>query len=292
MLISEVSKLTGLTKKAIEYYVEQGLVFPVILENGYRDFSETNVECLKKVSILRKLGVSVDEAKSVLLDNKYDVLHKLTVQKELNIRNEELKKGILNKLSCGASYFDVSVELKEIEQGMAVIEKLLQCFPGYYGRFVCLHFARFLRNPITTNEQQLAYQEIISFLDEVPALDFPKDLEEYLLENTKHIGTHHITDMLDNISEAYKNPDEFIAENKDMLKEYLAFKQSEEYKNSPLYKIEILLKKFNSTSGYYDIFIPAMKKLSVSYSTYYAQMEIANERLITKYPEVVDLYEQ
>ena len=39
MLINEVAKLSNLTKKAVEYYTEQGLICPNILENGYRDFS-------------------------------------------------------------------------------------------------------------------------------------------------------------------------------------------------------------------------------------------------------------
>lgn len=38
MLISEAAAKTGLTKKAIEYYEEQGLICPKISENGYRNF--------------------------------------------------------------------------------------------------------------------------------------------------------------------------------------------------------------------------------------------------------------
>jgi len=44
MLMNETSKITSLTKKAIEYYTEQELVFPSILENGYRDFSADDIE--------------------------------------------------------------------------------------------------------------------------------------------------------------------------------------------------------------------------------------------------------
>lgn len=43
MLINEVCKRCGLTKKAIEYYEEQGLTRPQIMENGYRVFSEDDV---------------------------------------------------------------------------------------------------------------------------------------------------------------------------------------------------------------------------------------------------------
>ena len=61
MLVNAVCKKCSLTKKAIEYYVEQGLVSPQIQENGYRVFSEEDVEKLKKVSILRNLGLPVSD---------------------------------------------------------------------------------------------------------------------------------------------------------------------------------------------------------------------------------------
>ena len=43
MLINEVRKRCKLTKKTIEYYAEQGLIYPQIMENGYRVFSEEDV---------------------------------------------------------------------------------------------------------------------------------------------------------------------------------------------------------------------------------------------------------
>lgn len=58
MLINEVCKRCGLTKKAIEYYEEQGLTRPQIMENGYRVFSEDDVIQLNKSSFdkLVRLG--------------------------------------------------------------------------------------------------------------------------------------------------------------------------------------------------------------------------------------------
>lgn len=39
MLISEVCNLTGLTKKAISYYEQQGLIKPIRGVNRYREYS-------------------------------------------------------------------------------------------------------------------------------------------------------------------------------------------------------------------------------------------------------------
>ena len=71
MLINEVCKRCGLTKKAIEYYEEQGLTRPQIMENGYRVFSEDDVIQLNKIAVLRGLGISVSDIKTVLAENDY-----------------------------------------------------------------------------------------------------------------------------------------------------------------------------------------------------------------------------
>jgi len=289
MLINETSKETNLTKKAIEYYIEQELVFPVILDNGYRDFSSDDIERLKKISVFRKLGFNIEEFKAVLADETDDTLKKLSVQMELRNQREQAKKVILDKLCSGKGYAEISADLKAIEEGATVTEKLINAFPGYYGRLICLHFARFLNEPIITVEQQLAYKEIIEFLDNVPSLNFPKDLQAYLIESTKNISTKSIKEMIESTKQSIEYPEKFLSENKCFLEQYIAFKQSDEYKSSPLYKIQALLKDFNKTSGYYDIFIPAMKKLSISYASYYRQMELANEKLLTQYPEIENI---
>lgn len=289
MLINEASKLTNLTKKAIEYYTEQGLIYPDILDNGYRDFSKKDIERLQKVSVFRKLGLGIKEIKAVLADEANSTLQMISVRKELEMKREQAKKSILDKLSCGISYAQINAELKSIEQSSTVAERLLEAFPGYYGRFICLHFAQFLNEPVVTEEQQKAYEEIISFLDNAPSLDFPEDLQSFLIESTKHIGTEDINNMIENTKKSIEDPDKFLSKNKEVLEQYLAFKQSEEYKNSPACRIQTMLKEFNSASGYYDVFIPAMKQLSSSYAKYYKQLETANEKLLSQYPEIEGL---
>ncbi|MBR4163169.1 MAG: MerR family transcriptional regulator, partial [Solobacterium sp.] len=61
MYIHEVSKLSGTTKKAIEYYCLKGLLQPSLSENGYRVFSDEDVSLLKRISLLRNMGISVED---------------------------------------------------------------------------------------------------------------------------------------------------------------------------------------------------------------------------------------
>lgn len=290
MLINEVSKITNLTKKAIEYYTLQGLISPNVLENGYRNYNENDIERLNKISVLRKLGISTEEIKAILSDESGSTLQTISVRKELSLQSEKAKKLILDKLNNGQSYSEASAELQTIDNSKTITEKLLEAFPGYYGRYICLHFARFLNEPIKTVKQQSAYEKIISFLDNVTSLNLPEDLQKYLIEGTKHIGADQITEMIESTKKSIENPDDFLSNNKELLERYLAYKQSDEYKSSQAYKIMELTKEFNSTSGYNDIFIPALKELSSSYSEYCKQMEIANKKLLAQYPEIEKMY--
>ena len=47
-----------------------------------------------------------------------------------------------------------------------------------------------------------------------------------------------------------------------MLEQYRAVAESEEYKASPAYRLQECLKQFQRESGYNDVFIPAMQRLS------------------------------
>ena len=62
MKINEVEALSGIPKKNIRFYEEQGLLCPRRNpENGYRDYGDEDVELLRRIRLLRKLDVPIDE---------------------------------------------------------------------------------------------------------------------------------------------------------------------------------------------------------------------------------------
>lgn len=73
MLRSEIQNKTGLTRKAIGYYEMRGLVKPEKTDNGYRNYSENDLSKLEKISLYRKLGLSVSEIEE-FLNSKTDSL--------------------------------------------------------------------------------------------------------------------------------------------------------------------------------------------------------------------------
>ena len=61
MKIQEACRLAGVTRKAVLVAAEQGLLAPARLENGYRDFSAEDVTRLRRIAVLRGLGMTGEE---------------------------------------------------------------------------------------------------------------------------------------------------------------------------------------------------------------------------------------
>ena len=72
------------------------------------------------------------------------------------------------------------------------------------------------------------------------------------------------------------DPEKYIHNNKEMLEQYRAVAESEEYKASPAYRLQEYLKQFQRESGYNDVFIPAMQRLSPAYCEYHKSLQAAN----------------
>lgn len=283
MLINEVCKTCRLTKKAIEYYAEQKLVQPEISENGYRNFSAADMERLKKIAILRRLGLSVQSIKEVLDGEGQTALYKASESKKIEIEAEKTKQALVRQLAEKQDWEYTNAQLEILEKSQTILQRLLNAFPGYYGKYISLHFTRYLNEPIVSDEQQEAFETVIDFLDNVSFV-LPPEFQQYFDEITKDFDESLVEKVFANMNDAIADTEKYIAENKEILERYMQLKQSDEFKDSPAYRLQEYLRKFNSESGYDTIFIPAMKKLSRSYHKYHHELEKANEVFLSKYP--------
>lgn len=71
MKMKEVCMATGLTERAVRFYVQEQLVFPQSQRRGgctWLDFSQVDVDRLKAISVLRKAGFTIGEIRSMVLD--------------------------------------------------------------------------------------------------------------------------------------------------------------------------------------------------------------------------------
>ena len=94
MLRNEIQNKTGLTRKAIEYYEEKGLIDPHKAENGYREYSEEDLQRLIKISLFRKLGMSISEIKECLSSGG-TALSSILRRKQYKLDIEEKRKEVL-----------------------------------------------------------------------------------------------------------------------------------------------------------------------------------------------------
>lgn len=62
----DVEKLTGVTRAALREYEKKGLIQPQRTESKYRQYSEAEVERIKDIAIMSKMGLSLAEIKEVL----------------------------------------------------------------------------------------------------------------------------------------------------------------------------------------------------------------------------------
>jgi DNA-binding transcriptional MerR regulator len=165
MLINEVCKECNLTKKAVEYYTEQGLIQPRITENGYRQFSETDALKLKRIAVLRGLGFSVPEIRTILENDSRTAIYDVLNRKELEIVELQTKQALIKQLAESGDWEQIEGQVEALQNKQSILNRILNKFPGFYGKFVCLHFAPFLSEAITTDEQREAFETIIRYLD-------------------------------------------------------------------------------------------------------------------------------
>lgn len=71
MKMKEVCARTGLTERAVRFYVQEGLLCPSAQRRGGRtwlDFSEPDVARLRAIATLRRTGFSVEEIRAMSMD--------------------------------------------------------------------------------------------------------------------------------------------------------------------------------------------------------------------------------
>ena len=66
MKINQVEAQVGITKKNIRFYEKEGLLCPGRnSENGYRDYTAEDVNTLRQIKLLRKLGLPLEEIRQL-----------------------------------------------------------------------------------------------------------------------------------------------------------------------------------------------------------------------------------
>ena len=71
--VNKLAKLSGVTNRTLRYYDEIGLLTPErTSDNGYRLYSQAQVDALQQILFFRELGFGLDEIKTIVTSSVFD----------------------------------------------------------------------------------------------------------------------------------------------------------------------------------------------------------------------------
>lgn len=122
MRINEVERLVGVTKKNIRFYEAEGLLAPRrSSENGYRDYARHDVDTLRRIKLLRKLGVPIEEIRR-LQSGQLTVAdtmrrHQVAIDRQTeNLANARVVCGELAQTGAALEELDAEAVLARMEK--------------------------------------------------------------------------------------------------------------------------------------------------------------------------------
>lgn len=277
MQINEVIKQVDLSKRAIKYYEEVGLLQVAKGENGYRNYSEEDVRVLKEIAIYRKLGISIKDIKILLEGKNKELLE--TIYKEKSNQLEESKYEV-EALKQFIEKHDVEKFYEELDY-QTIGKAIQEMIPGFYGYFFMNHFMPYLQIQIQTPEQQEAYENIIAFWDKVNIkIPLFMKLSSYLMYKLPKPSLEQMSTQMEKQLRKYVDTTEEEYEAlKQQAKRGVKMQNSLLYKYHPAFISKRRFMKNLQDCGYNDIFIPNMIVLSPNYKAYHEALTNMNNRI-------------
>ena len=112
--IKEAAQLSGVSIKTLYHYDKIGLLIPLKSENGYRTYSQEDLERLQVILYYKYLGFSLEKIAELLKEEKMNLLPHLTRQLDYLTRERQhldtlistLQKTIQEEKFTGFSYQD------------------------------------------------------------------------------------------------------------------------------------------------------------------------------------------
>lgn len=152
MTIKEIEERSGISRANIRFYETEGLLHPKRRENGYRDYSETDVLILQRIKLLRSLGISLEMIRDIsegklslyrVLGDQIDVLNRM---REETVRAESICRKMQQDMvtfdSLQPEKYEKISEEKEmpshIYQETADVEPYIGPWRRYFARMLDL----------------------------------------------------------------------------------------------------------------------------------------------------------
>lgn len=283
MRLNEVIKQVDLSKRAIKFYEEKGLLKTKRDSNGYRNYTDKDISLLKEISSYRKMGIGLSDIKRILNDKS--VLKQILIEKKKEITISQNELEALEKFIENNNIEELydSVDYKTLA------DAIQNSIPGFYGYYFLNHFLPYLQIRIQTKEQQEAYNRLIEFWDNTNIrIPFLMKLNSWILFklNSKKSLIVQIEQIDSQIKEMLNPTEEEYEKLKKKVNDGYKLKNSIFYKYSLIGISQRKFMKELQNKGYNDIFIPSMIALSPKYKEYHNALMTINKRIC----DDLDLY--
>lgn len=283
MRLNEVIKQVDLSKRAIKFYEEKGLLKTKRDSNGYRNYTDKDISLLKEISSYRKMGIGLADIKKILNDKS--VLKQILIEKKKEITISQNELEALEKFIENNNIEELydSVDYKTLA------DAIQNSIPGFYGYYFLNHFLPYLQIRIQTKEQQEAYNRLIEFWDNTNIrIPFLMKLNSWILFklNSKKSLIVQIEQIDSQIKEMLNPTEEEYEKLKKKVNDGYKLKNSIFYKYSLIGISQRKFMKELQNKGYNDIFIPSMIALSPKYKEYHNALMAINKRIC----DDLDLY--
>lgn len=283
MRLNEVIKQVDLSKRAIKFYEEKGLLKTKRDSNGYRNYTDKDISLLKEISSYRKMGIGLSDIKKILNDKS--VLKQILIEKKKEITISQNELEALEKFIENNNIEELydSVDYKTLA------DAIQNSIPGFYGYYFLNHFLPYLQIRIQTKDQQEAYNRLIEFWDNTNIrIPFLMKLNSWILFklNSKKSPIVQIEQIDSQIKEMLNPTEEEYEKLKKKVNDGYKLKNSIFYKYSLIGISQRKFMKELQNKGYNDIFIPSMIALSPKYKEYHNALMAINKRIC----DDLDLY--
>lgn len=283
MRLNEVIKQVDLSKRAIKFYEEKGLLKTKRDSNGYRNYTDKDISLLKEISSYRKMGIGLSDIKEILNDKS--VLKQILIEKKKEITISQNELEALEKFIENNNI----EELYDSVNYKTLADAIQNSIPGFYGYYFLNHFLPYLQIRIQTKEQQEAYNRLIEFWDNTNIrIPFLMKLNSWILFklNSKKSLIVQIEQIDSQIKEMLNPTEEEYEKLKKKVNDGYKLKNSIFYKYSLIGISQRKFMKELQNKGYNDIFIPSMIALSPKYKEYHNALMAINKRIC----DDLDLY--
>ena len=186
--ISDFAKLMGISRQTLIYYDRIGLFKPIkTLKNGYRLYSQSQINIINLILMLSEMGVPLKEIKSIINRISPDTAIKVLEKQRLEAQKQLRRLKMLEEM--------MTLRIKQITLGKTISEKpaLPVCFIE-----ISKDIPLYLSKTLNCSWNDISESEIIAFYSKCEALKFPLIFSGGQVKSWENILTDR-TDIISNI---------------------------------------------------------------------------------------------